>query len=452
VGFVARCRDVTIVGAETLSMTPTALQEMNGALSAAGGVIEDPATSAQMTVAVGDLCEEDGTAVTDLSSVVCSITPLDVSSDETENPGNNISLAPGNFRGLALSGVTGQIGTGGMMDIVCKDAEENELYICAGRQITIRIPIYGQCTDESLYPPTMPSWGFAEATGLWKQLGGNFAKSACGGGGAADNYYEGPISHLSWWNADYQYQATCLTGKVEDAGQPVSGALITCEGLDYLGRSEAYTDSNGSFCVEVKAGTDFSCAAAKGSFKSDAITGTAQLTEALCGSGQCQAIPGEVPLSDPIMRVVLTWGRDPSDLDSHLVGSGVHIWFQDMGSLTQSPFIALDTDDVTSYGPEITTAMPRAADGKYCFFVNKYAGAGDITQESTDINGQPKRATVTVEGRGVGQTVQIPDTNPEEYRNWRIFTFEIADGAIAAGSLVLVNDLVADEPGDCNWQ
>lgn len=63
-------------------------------------------------------------------------------------------------------------------------------------------------------------------------------------------------------------------------------------------------------------------------------------------------------MSDGFYRIVLTWGLNPRDLDSHLVadtdtGSSIHVFYSNKNP---SPGYAnLDVDDTTSYGPETIT-------------------------------------------------------------------------------------------------
>ena len=63
-------------------------------------------------------------------------------------------------------------------------------------------------------------------------------------------------------------------------------------------------------------------------------------------------------MSDGFYRIVLTWGLDPRDLDSHLVaetdtGEEIHVYF---GEKDPEPHYAnLDVDDVDSEGPETIT-------------------------------------------------------------------------------------------------
>ena len=89
-------------------------------------------------------------------------------------------------------------------------------------------------------------------------------------------------------------------------------------------------------------------------------------------------------------RIVLTWGRDPRDLDSHLIGPAVgegqfHTYFSDKvykhnGSL----IVDLDLDDVTSYGPE-TTSIRRSVPGEYTFYIHHFAGLSTIRNSDSKV-------------------------------------------------------------------
>ena len=59
-------------------------------------------------------------------------------------------------------------------------------------------------------------------------------------------------------------------------------------------------------------------------------------------------------------RLVLNWGSQPGDLDSHLLtpeieGQNYHISYSNRGSANSAPYATLDTDDVNGYGPETIT-------------------------------------------------------------------------------------------------
>lgn len=82
------------------------------------------------------------------------------------------------------------------------------------------------------------------------------------------------------------------------------------------------------------------------------------------------------------MRIILTWGATPSDLDSHLRGPGVnggsfHTYWNDMnysyGGVRRA---FLDVDDISSYGPETTTVYNMTNNGTYRFYVHDYTNKG----------------------------------------------------------------------------
>ncbi len=84
-----------------------------------------------------------------------------------------------------------------------------------------------------------------------------------------------------------------------------------------------------------------------------------------------------------LVQFTLTWGENPSDLDSHIwtpviEGNSHHIYYANRGLATSAPYVDLDVDDVTSYGPEhITVWTPYT--GTYTYAIYHYSGSGDIT-------------------------------------------------------------------------
>lgn len=72
------------------------------------------------------------------------------------------------------------------------------------------------------------------------------------------------------------------------------------------------------------------------------------------------------------VRIVLTWGETPSDLDSHLVFGGYHVYF----SWKNSGGCSLDVDDRDSYGPETVTIPAVSESYTYHYYVHNYSGTG----------------------------------------------------------------------------
>lgn len=82
-------------------------------------------------------------------------------------------------------------------------------------------------------------------------------------------------------------------------------------------------------------------------------------------------------LEEGEIRIVLTWGAAPADLDSHLEGrsvggSYVHISYRDMEA---GGVAKLDLDDRSGYGPETTTIYD--AGGSYTFTVHDFTNGNN---------------------------------------------------------------------------
>lgn len=76
------------------------------------------------------------------------------------------------------------------------------------------------------------------------------------------------------------------------------------------------------------------------------------------------------------LRIVLTWGAYPRDLDAHLAGprpggGQFHIWWRNKQMIGGKNF--LDVDDQDSYGPE-TITIYKPARGVYHYAVHNFSG------------------------------------------------------------------------------
>ena len=80
------------------------------------------------------------------------------------------------------------------------------------------------------------------------------------------------------------------------------------------------------------------------------------------------------------LRIVLSWGSTPRDLDSHLLisaseGSTGHVYYGNRTYFLDGNKIAdLDLDDTSGYGPE-TTTIYAAVDGTYTFYVHDFTNS-----------------------------------------------------------------------------
>jgi hypothetical protein len=93
-------------------------------------------------------------------------------------------------------------------------------------------------------------------------------------------------------------------------------------------------------------------------------------------------------LSEGNMRIVLNWGKDPRDLDSHLVkkvngSQEYHIYYRAQSGTNGDN---LDHDDVTSYGPETVTIDNVDTTAVYTYYVHHYAGSSNLKSSSAKVD------------------------------------------------------------------
>lgn len=119
-------------------------------------------------------------------------------------------------------------------------------------------------------------------------------------------------------------------------------------------------------------------------------------------------------------RVVLTWGQNPSDLDSHLIGkladgSSYHVYYSNKNGYDSSrnKVANLDVDDTTSYGPE-TVTFTAETNGEYEYYVHWYAGTGTWASSGGKVEVYNNDQLVYV------ANVPLVDNRDG---NWKIFTF-----------------------------
>jgi len=130
------------------------------------------------------------------------------------------------------------------------------------------------------------------------------------------------------------------------------------------------------------------------------------------------------------VRIVLTWGSSPSDLDSHLTGpnttgSRFHVYWSNPS--TSVNHASLDVDDISSYGPE-TITITDLRTGVYRYSVHDFSNRGSTSSNELSLSG----ATIEVYfGTSEVYTLNVPNQNGTL---WTVF--EINNGV-----LELVNNM-----------
>ena len=181
-----------------------------------------------------------------------------------------------------------------------------------------------------------------------------------------------------------------ITGTVKDATR--NAAILTTATLQLFAGQNTLTGTplatvatslNGTYSfTNVPAGTYTIVGKATG-FSDGSRTGVSV--------GGAQITPNQDLFLSPTgsaiqLRIVLTWGAQPSDLDSYLSGpngSGgtFTINYSNPGSCAAAPFSCLDVDVTNGRGPE-TITVTRVNSGRYVYQVHNFSDAG-LTTSST---------------------------------------------------------------------
>ncbi|WP_425598983.1 tandem-95 repeat protein [Vibrio splendidus] len=221
-----------------------------------------------------------------------------------------------------------------------------------------------------------------------------------------------------------QGDETTVTGTVLDAetGSPVVGADVTL--TDNAGHSyTAVTDQSGNYSVSgpvVDQGTV--TIEQEGSITSSFLVPVGEDT-----NGGVTAI-SEV-LEETDMRIVVTWGDSPRDMDNHLWlydtenGNELdHIYYRDMShDLGEGNVVQQDVDDTNGGGPE-TITIPNYQDADMHYSVHNY------TNRSWDVDGVEDVQVQVFVGDTLVETFtpDLPDNPTGEH--WHVF--DIVNGVV----------------------
>eukprot|EP00297_Palpitomonas_bilix_P002960 CAMPEP_0113880596 /NCGR_PEP_ID=MMETSP0780_2-20120614/7878_1 /TAXON_ID=652834 /ORGANISM="Palpitomonas bilix" /LENGTH=613 /DNA_ID=CAMNT_0000867299 /DNA_START=52 /DNA_END=1893 /DNA_ORIENTATION=+ /assembly_acc=CAM_ASM_000599 len=94
------------------------------------------------------------------------------------------------------------------------------------------------------------------------------------------------------------------------------------------------------------------------------------------GIPTCIIVPISPTIETTQARVVLTWGQQPYDLDSHSILSNGDTCYWASRSVSGTPGCSLDRDDTNSYGPETTTwTVDSTKSETFTFYVYNYSGS-----------------------------------------------------------------------------
>ena len=138
-------------------------------------------------------------------------------------------------------------------------------------------------------------------------------------------------------------------------------------------------------------------------------------------------LPNTIAVSKPAkgeLRIVLSWGEFPLDLDSHLSGpkgtvntaDRFHVYWNN-----QNPDenVSLDVDDIYSYGPETITIKYLVPNAIYRYFVHNYSPQ-DVLTSGTEMVTSPALVEVYSE-KGLISKFTSPTPSAPNANLWYVF-------------------------------
>ncbi len=289
----------------------------------------------------------------------------------TVDPSVEVEVMPGDYTSRDAGGVTSPIQSYGALSVTFTGANGEVLDLDAGQVATINIPV--AAAELLTAPAATPMFYYDSVNGYWIEEGQAIRTLLASG----LLVYAGQVSHFTTWNADEAYVPVFINGcVVNSSGAPYPNVRVNATGATYLGSSLAITDSNGLFAVPVRPFSDVLITVG------DALqSGTIQASS----GGVDSTVAPCLVASGGSSTINLTWGANPSDLDTRFFGfssldsdDDFTVNFTQTSVLVNNISVDLDVDDVSGFGPEIVTVPDFPFQGVYRYAVHLFSGTGDI--------------------------------------------------------------------------
>lgn len=164
--------------------------------------------------------------------------------------------------------------------------------------------------------------------------------------------------------------------KDSDSGNPIADANIKIDN-----RWDISTDANGKATVpnEVADG-EHVIIVTRGSEYVPTTSSFILLNGEIISAPQI-SIPKSVDYNR--IKIVLDWGENPLDLDSHVFSNDYHIYFSNKNDGN----INLDRDDTDSYGPETITIQDPDSSDTYKYYIFNYSDGSNPSSDRLSNSG-----------------------------------------------------------------
>lgn len=188
-----------------------------------------------------------------------------------------------------------------------------------------------------------------------------------------------------------------------------NGFVLTSTTTDAAGNYSIPELPGGTYTLEIQA--------------SGFLRSTVENVEVSAGANSAVNISLSPLLASGELRLVLTWGTAPNDLDSHLwlpMELPYHLAYFRRGSLEACPNAALDVDDTSGLGPETITIQQRVAQGTYVYAIYNFSGSPSLTESGAQVQ--------VYDATGLIASFNVPAQG--EGRFWNVLSIDGANGAI----------------------
>lgn len=327
---------------------------------------------------------------------------------------------PGEYAGIREDGSVVALVSYGFMAVELTAPDKTPLLLADG--VTAELSMNISSEKAATAPATIPMWYFDETDGQWHEEGEAVL---------AGNTYTANVEHFTTWNWDVPVTDICsITGVVvDDGGRPVGNARVVSQGVDAAIMADAFTAADGTFTVNALKNSLTDVWAVSGSRASDGQRVTVL--------EECPvALADDLVLMVPAYTISLTWGAEPSDLDTHWYIPATwttdydtyRIYYGNQGNMGTEPYATLDTDDTSSYGPEVITGT-RFYNGTLQYWVHNYSS-------DTSSGLQASGASVQLEVAGNLYQYNAADvtlTDADQSGWWHVFDLNISESGASIG-------------------
>ncbi|MDR6918946.1 hypothetical protein J2X66_005851 [Pseudomonas sp. 3296] len=134
------------------------------------------------------------------------------------------------------------------------------------------------------------------------------------------------------------------------------------------------------------------------------------------------------------LRVVLTWGKTPEDLDSHMIFPGNNIYFGRKNGTDAE----LDVDDIDSYGPETITLQKKHYGDTYVYSVHDFTNISH--PNSRQLSNSEAKVFVYM-GQSLVRTYDVPQN-----RSGNLWTVFRITGSGDFQDIDSISGVIVDDP------